>query len=177
MDRRILLGLLSVFSAFAGDTQLDRSTLRGLKTISVVVDPLDPELERAGIIGDVLRARLARHMETADLAVDAKAPGFLGLRLMHVRRSRGPYALCLTLGVYQPVTLERDRQIKTVTQTWELQTVLISDPKGLTDAAIGAIDELLDGFVVAYRSVNPAVQADGAAGRKPEHAAYRDPRR
>ena len=66
--------------------------------------------------------------------MDAKAPEFLGLRVMHVRRRRGPYALCLTLGVYQLITLVRDNQMKTATQTWELQTVLISDPKGLVDA-------------------------------------------
>ena len=88
--------------------------------------------------------------------MDAKAPEFLGLRVMHVRRGRGPYAVCLTLGVYQLITLVRDNQMKTATQTWELQTVLISDPKGLVDATIRAIDELLDGPLVAYRPVNPA---------------------
>jgi hypothetical protein len=153
---RILLGLLPIVSLFgAGDTPLDRSTLRGLKTFSIVVDRLDPELETAGI-RDALRARLARRMETADISVEANAPEFLGLHLMHVRGRRGPYAVCIILGMYQPVTLVRDRQMKTATQTWELRTVLISDPKGLTDAIIRATDELLDGFVAAYRSVNPA---------------------
>ncbi|HWQ55477.1 MAG TPA: hypothetical protein VN442_17450 [Bryobacteraceae bacterium] len=167
MGWRILLGLLPVFSLFgAGDTPLDRSTLRGLKSFSVVVDRLDPELEGAGVTRDNLQARLTRRMETADITVDAKAPEFLGLRLMHVRRRRGPYAVCLTLAVYQPVTLVRDRQVKTATQTWELQTVLITDPKGLTDAIIRATDELLDGFVTAYRSTTPAGAATETAPSK-----------
>jgi hypothetical protein len=157
MGWRILLGLLLVFSLFgAGDSPLDRSTLRGLKALSVVVDRIDPELEKEGIVRDALRARLTRRMESADIRVEAEAPEFLGLRLMHVRGRRGPYALCITLGMYQPVTLVRDGQTKTATQTWELQTVLLSDPKGLTDASTRATDELLDGFVAAYRSVNPA---------------------
>lgn len=164
MGWRILLALLPVFPLFgAGDSPLDRSTLRGLKNLSVVVDPIDAELENAGIVRSALRTRLMRRMESADIQVEATAPEFLGLRLMHVRGRRGPYALSITLGVYQPVTLARDRQIKTATQTWELQTVLLSDPKALADASIRAIDELVDGFVIAYRSVNPA----GASAETP----------
>ena len=161
MGWRILLGLLPAFLFGAGDTALDRSTLKGLKAFSVVVDRLDPELEAAGITVDALQARLTRRLETAEIGVDAKAPEFLGLRLMHVRGGRGPVALCLTLGVYQPVTLVRDRQMKTATQTWELQTVLMSDARGLMEAAVRAADELLDGFVTAYRAVN------GAGGAAP----------
>ena len=157
MGWRILLGLVIPATLFgAGDAPLDRSTLRGLKSFSVVVDRLEPELANAGISPNALRARIERRLETAGIAVEAKAPEFLGLRLMHVRDRRGPYFLCVAMGVYQPVTLVRDGQMKTATQTWEVQTVLISDPKGLEDAAIRAIDELLDGFIVAYRSVNPA---------------------
>lgn len=153
MGWRVLWGLLVGFSlCSAGDTQLERSTLRGLKAFNVVVDRVDPELESAGITPDVLHARLARRMETADIAVDAKAPEFIGLRLMQVRGKRGPYALSLTLGVYQPVTLARDPQLKTATPTWEVQTVLMSDPKNLSTAVLRATDELLDGFVTAYRS-------------------------
>jgi hypothetical protein len=166
MVSRILLGVLLVVRLFgAADTPLDRSTLRGLKALNVVVDRLDPELANAGISPDALQARLTRRLETADIGVDPKAPEFLGLRIMHVRGAgrRGPYALCVTLGVYQPVTLVRAPQTKTATQTWEIQTVLMSDPKGLADSAVRAADELLDGFVVAYRSVNPA----GAATETP----------
>lgn len=167
MGWQIILGLLLAASLFgAGDTPLDRSTLRGLKTLSVVVDRLDPELESAGINPDALRARLTRRLDTANIGVDAKAPEFLGLRIMHVRGRRGPYALCLMLGVYQPVTLVRDGQMKTATQTWELQTVLISDPKGLMDAIVQTTNELLDGFVVAYRSVNSAGAATGTSPTK-----------
>lgn len=157
MGSRIVLGFLLATSLFgAGDTPLERSTLRGLKTLNVVVDRLDPELETAGISRDALQARLTRRLETVGIAVDPKAPEFLGVRLMHVSRGRrGPYALYLALGVYQPVALVRDPGIKSAPQTWELQTILISDPKGLMDATMESIDELLEGFVAAYRSVNP----------------------
>ncbi len=156
MGWRILVGLLPVFSLFgAGDTSLDRSTLRGLKALNVVVDRFDPELDNAAGIREALRARFARRLETASITVDAEAPEFLGLRLLHVRARRGPHALSITLGLYQPVTLVRDSGMKTATQTWEVQTILLSDPKGLNDAIVRAADELLDGFIAAYRSVNP----------------------
>lgn len=156
MGWRILLGLLPFCLLFAaGDTPLDRSTLRGLKAVNVVVDPIEPELPGTSGLREALQGRFARRLETAGIPMDPDATEFLALRLIHVRAGRGPHAVSLTLSVYQPVTLVRQRDLRTATGTWGVQTILLSDPKRLEDSITRAADELLDAFIAAYYAVNP----------------------
>ena len=77
------------------------------------------------------------------------------MRVTSVRGGRGPYALSLTIGLYQPVILSRDKNTRTATQTWEVETILIADSKQLYRATMETVDELADRFVSAFRSVNP----------------------
>jgi len=159
MTRRILL--LSAFlllppaTRAAGDAPLDRATLRGLKGIGIVIDVLDPQLQKLGITRDALVGRLLTRLQGGGIAIDPGAAEFAGLRITAVRGNRGPYALSVAFGLYQPVLLSRDRDLRTSTQTWEVETVLMADPKMLAAACAETADELADRFAAAYRSVNP----------------------
>lgn len=159
MDRRTLLSLaLLVFSPAtygAGDAPLDRETLRGLKALGVIIDTLDPQLEQEGLTTDTLQRQLETRLRTGGITVDKSAVEFLGLHISSARVKKGPYSLCLTIGLYQPVTLSRDKNIKTATQTWELGTLQIAQPKLLMHSSTAALEELADRFVNAWRSVNP----------------------
>jgi len=156
--RMLLLAALLALpyaSSGAGDAPLDRATLRGLKSVNVVIDRLDPKLEDAGLTAPILEARIEEHLRRGGVAVDKSAVPFLGLRVLEVRANHGPYALSLEMGVYQPVLLVRDPGIRTATQTWEADTVLMAGPRELNEAALDSVDELTDGFTAAWRSVNP----------------------
>jgi hypothetical protein len=156
--RFLLLAAILGFPALApaaGDTPLDRSTLRGLAAVNVVVDKLDAQLQSAGITADAVRARIEDKLRAANIPIDTTRPEFVAVRMNGVRANRGPFAVAVTLGAYQPVTLSRDPKVRTATQTWEAQTVLLAEPKQLYRAAMDTIDELAAGFVTAYRSVNP----------------------
>ena len=150
-----LLLLLPFVTEGAGDAALDRATLKGLKSLGVVVDPIDPELAKEGLAQDTFRAHLEEKLRNAGLPVQANSTEFLGLRLLPVRDSRGPYAVCLSIGLYQPVTLIRDPKVRTATQTWEADTVLMAPPKLVYRATVESLDELVDQFIAAWRSVNP----------------------
>ena len=63
--------------------------------------------------------------------------------------------MSITIGLYQPVVLVRDAKVRTATQTWEVETILMADPKQLFRASMESVDELADRFVAAFRSVNP----------------------
>ncbi len=139
----------------AGDASLDRETLRGLKAINVIVDPLDPMLDQEGLTKDVLQRQLEERLRNGGVTIDKSAVGFLGLRILPARIGKGPYSLCLSIGLYQPVTLNRDKNIKTATQTWEVETVLVAPPKVLLQSSTAELNELADRFVSAWRSVNP----------------------
>ena len=139
----------------AGDANLDRATLRGLKTLNIEIDKVDADLAKEGITASALQSRLMDKLQDAGIPVNQTATEFVGLRVTAVHGARGPYALSLTVGLYQPVFLSRDKNTRTATQTWEVETILISDSKQLFRAAMESVDELAGRFVTAYRSVNP----------------------
>ena len=86
--------------------------------------------------------------------MDTASTSFLALRLRSVRAARGPLAIAITIGLYQPVTLVRDATIKTATATWEVDSVILADQKQVYRACIDLADELTGRFVTAYKSVN-----------------------
>jgi len=139
----------------ASDAPADRATLRGLKALKVAVDPPGPELEAEGVRATDLQARIEERLRRAGVAVDQAAPEFLGLRVMAVREAKGPYGICLSLGLYQSVLLERDRTIKTAIQTWETQSVVLVRPKQVHTAMDSTLDQLVDQLAGAYGSANP----------------------
>ena len=159
MDRRILLVLVLLLlppaTRAAGDAPLDRATLRGLKGIGVVIDVLDPELRKLGITRDALIDRLLARLQSHGIVIDPGAAEFAGVRITAVRGSRGPFALALTFGLYQPVLLSRNHDLRTSTQTWEVETVLMADPKMLLTACAESAGDLADRFAAAYHAVNP----------------------
>lgn len=158
MDRRLFLIvalLLPPVTSGAGDDPIDRATLRGLKAVGVVIDNIDPELEKQGVTKEMLRPRVSARLEDAHITVDPAATEFVGLRITSVRASRGPYALSLTLGLYQPVLLSRDHDLHTSTKTWEVESVVMADPKVLATACSDTADQLADRFAAAFHSVNP----------------------
>jgi hypothetical protein len=159
MDRRILLVLAFVLlppaTRAAGDAPLDRATLRGLKGIGVVIDVLDPELQKLGITRDALINRLLARLQGDRITIDPAASEFVGLRITAVRGNRGPFALALAFGLYQPVLLSRNHDLRTSTQTWEVETVLMADPKVLLTACAESADDLADRFAAAFHAVNP----------------------
>jgi hypothetical protein len=159
MLRRILSLAAALVIPFAlggaGDAALDRSTLRGLTALGVVVDRVDAALVQEGLTRDAFQARLERGLQTAGIKIDPNAKEFLALRVLQVRANRGPFGICLSVGLYQPVLLARDQTMRTATQTWEAETVLLAEPKLVNEAAISSLDDLADRFVAAWRSVNP----------------------
>lgn len=149
-----LLLLLQPLSHAAGDAALDRATLKGLKNIGVVIDRIDPELVKQGFDRVAMQSRIDVRLRKAGLPVAENSNEFVGLKLLQVREGRGPYALCVSVGLYQPVVLARDAKIRTATQTWEVNTVLMAQPKVLYAASLDSIDELVDRFIAAWHAVN-----------------------
>jgi hypothetical protein len=139
----------------ASDGPLDRATLRGLPAVTVVIDTLDRELAHDNLTQDALQSRMERRLRNAGMPLGKDPKVFLALRVTQVRAKRGPVAVCLSIGLYQSVVLNRDRNITGVTQTWEVVTILMAEPKVLYEASMSGVDELTDRFVAAYQAVNP----------------------
>src|SRR6476620_7584894 len=150
----VLLTVLALPLGGAGDAPLDRATLRGVTAVNVVIDPLAPEIEKEGVTMDGLRTRLEERMKDAGIQMDTTSNAFLALRVRSVRAARGPLAITMTIGLYQPVTLVRDPKVKTAAATWEVDTVILTDTKQVYAACMDSATELAGRFVTAYQSVN-----------------------
>lgn len=154
-SRMLLFLALPLFLLGAGDAPLDRATLHGLSAVNVVIDHVDPALQKEEITQGALQARVAERLRKGGVTVDEKSPNFVALRVLHVREGRfSPYALSLNLGAYQQVTLVRDPKIKTSTQTWEVETVVAAGSKVVYRACMNSVDELADRFIAAWMEAN-----------------------
>src|SRR5215470_6521106 len=107
---RCLLAILVIPAGLgvAGDSPLERATLRGLKAVSIVVDPLAQDLIQQGLSSTAFRIRIEDRLRQADIPIDSNAHEFIGLHVTAVRAKRMPVAMCLSLALYQPVVLSRD---------------------------------------------------------------------
>ena len=150
----MLLVVLALPLGGASDALLDRATLRGALAFNVVIDPVAPELEKEGATADAIRTRLEYRLREDGIKIDTSARQFVALRLTSVKAARGPFAIAMTIGLYQPVTLVRDPKLKTTTQTWEVETVVLAEPKQAYRACMDSADELAKRFVTAYRAAN-----------------------
>ncbi len=150
----VLLTALALSLGGAGDAPLDRATLRGVKAVNVVIDPVGPEIQKEEVTIDLLRMRLEERLREAGIPIDTTSTAFVALRLRSVRAARGPVAIAVTISLYQPVTMVRDSNVKTAAATWETDTVVLADTKQVYRACMDSADELAGRFVTAYRSVN-----------------------
>jgi hypothetical protein len=146
--------LVAAAAHAAGDAPLDRATLRGITDVAVIIDKMDDDLVQQGLSPGTLQTRVEEKLRQADVPVTAGGPTFVGIRFVQAHDKRGPYAVCISVGVYQQVALSRDPKIKTSTQTWEAETVMMADPKVLYRVALDSLDELLTRFAEAWKSVN-----------------------
>jgi hypothetical protein len=165
----VLLAALSLPLGGAGDAAIDRATLKGIATVNVVIDPVGEELQNQGVTASAMVARLEEKLRARGITVDRNSSEFVALRLTSVRAARNPlaggaaFAVAATIGLYQPVMLVRDRNIRTATQTWEVETISLADTKQVYRACMDSVDELATRFVIAWRSANL-----GSEARPPE---------
>ena len=103
---------------------------------------------------EALQERIEARLKEAKIEINPDAAEFVGIQITAVRAGRGPYALSFTIGLYQPVILVRDRNIRTATKTWDVETILMADSKLVRQASLESMDELAARFVTAWRSVN-----------------------
>ena len=139
----------------SSDSPIDRATLRGLKAIKVIVDPPDAELQHGGVTARNLATQIVARLEKAGLGVDNNAIEFVGLHLTAAHVKKKTSAVSLTLGLYQTVALARDPAIKTTTETWSGESVVLVPPGLFSEAVADTVNQLVDQFVAAFRSANP----------------------
>jgi hypothetical protein len=139
----------------AGDANLDNATLKGMMAVRVVIDPIQTELEQIGLSIEQMKILIEERLRSQGISLDENANEFLGLIVSSDQFKKKPYALQVQLGLYQVVILSRDKNIKTVAQTWEGHDTLIVQPKHIKKMLPDMITNVVDQFSKAYLAANP----------------------
>jgi|SRR5579862_4487472 len=143
--------------AFASDDPSDRRTLRGITTIIVVIEELEPAAIADGLTVSQLRTDVELRLRMAGLKVlDSYAPGTPYLHVVPaLLKAPDQYAYSCKLEFLQTVTVESNREVL-ITDTWSAGKFgLIGPPSNMVSKIRSTFADLVDKFINAYLSVNP----------------------
>jgi hypothetical protein len=149
------LALLVLTVPAWADTALERATLKGITAVTVVVEGLDTETERAGVTTAQLRTDVELQLRQAGILVRPASEGTLYVNASLVRAKRHPlYAFKIQLQYRQAVVLSRAHEIPSVATTWETGGTGILDASRLREVRT-FVGDLVAQFVNAYLEQNP----------------------
>jgi hypothetical protein len=152
----ILLGCCP--AAAAEDSQVERATLMGLTPISVVVEELAPIAQANGLSTAALQADAERRLRQAGISVTPDADAYLYVHLTAADAgASAPVPYFVEVALMQEVTLPRGVRTQTPLQcpTWWVNRLGLISPNLLRTSVADRVDEFVDQFIRAYRSVNP----------------------
>ena len=156
----ILVGWLVGQSAAmaASDSAVERVSLTGLTTLSVVVEDLAPIAVQNGLTGAALQTDVERRLRQARISVTPDADAYLYVHVTVVDAgTSSPLPYVVEVALMQEVTLPRGLRTRTPLQcsTWSLNRLGLVSANVLRPAVSDRVGEFVDQFIRAYQSVNP----------------------
>lgn len=144
--------------AAAADSAIERATLTGLTTMSVVVEGLPPIAEKNGLTTAALQSDVTRRLRQAGLSIVEDADAYLYVHVTVADAGASlPLPYLVDVSLMQEVTLPRGLKTRTPLQcpTWGLNRLGLAGPTLVRGAVTDRVTEFVDQFIAAYRSVNP----------------------
>ena len=140
----------------------ERESLRGLAGVEVLVDPLDSEIEQAGLTAGKLQQDIHQRLQKAGVKVltererlASPATGVLIVRVETLHDRIGRYFYTTDLLLAQQVQLETHAGLEFSAVTWKklgsVSTVADDNVKHLEDQPLRKVEQ----FIKDYLSVNP----------------------
>jgi hypothetical protein len=151
-----LIGLPA--AAAAADSAIERATLTGLTTMSVVVEGLPPIAEKNGLTTATLQSDMERRLRQAGISIVEDADAYLYVHVTVADAGASlPLPYFVDVSLMQEVTLPRGIKTRTPLQcpTWGLNRLGLAGPTIVRSAVTDRVTEFVDQFIAAYRSVNP----------------------
>jgi len=151
---------LSGGGCWAGDSESDRATLRGVEGMYVIVEELEPEVERAGLTRHQLQTEVELRLRQVGIRVLTKeerleTPGapWLYVNVNVVLRSDGLTAFSTRVELNQVALLKTDGSL-VIVPTWSV--AYTGSVGSLRLSAIrNNVKDQVDHFINAYLSVHP----------------------
>ena len=151
-----LMGLAA--SAAAADSQIERASLTGLTSISVVVEALAPVAEKNGLTTAALQTDVERRLRQAGINITPDADAYLYVHITVADPGASlPLPYIVDVSLMQEVTLPRGLKTRTPLQcpTWSLNRLGMSSADRVRTPVTDRVDEFVDQFIRAFQSVNP----------------------
>ena len=163
MRTRIMLALVTCLigsraAASANDSQAERVSLTGLTTLSVVVEDLAPVAQKNGVTQAALESEVERRLRQAGISITSDADAYLYVHVIVAEPGSSlPLPYVIDVALMQEVTLPRGLKTRTPLQcqTWWVNSLGLTGPDRLRAAVGDRVNEFVDQFIRAYRSVNP----------------------
>jgi hypothetical protein len=167
MRRKILTGLywsVVAFSflfcsrSFGFDTETSRETLRGARRILPAVSFISEDCKKHGINANALQNNLEQRLRTAGIEIPSSGnpyhDGILSLNVICYEFEKGYLIFNINEYFLQDVIVVRNVKLAAQVPTWTTETVGHT-PIDQPEFVEGKINDAIDRFLNAYRSVNP----------------------
>jgi len=156
--------LISTPVVFAiGDDQNSRTSLKGLKKLSVVVQIEKPALDdfkKVGLTEDRIRTGVELKLHEARIDVVHSDDPAADTPILHVElngsnRNDKTFSFIIEIELWQKSILKRDPKVEMVTGTWSAGVFGSGPASSIGNDIMELIDGMMATFVKAYLSVNP----------------------
>jgi hypothetical protein len=135
---------------------MDRATLKGITEVQVVVETIDPEVERHGLTQSQVQTDLELRLKQSGIKVASSSSASLYVDIQIMRVLVLPlYAYSLEVAFQQPVRLDRNLRISHASApTWSLSDSGVIMRKRVRELRSRVIEKV-DQFINAYLEQNP----------------------
>jgi len=158
-----LLMMVCVSDVYTQSIEDEIESLRGLKGVWIVIENLEPDIEKDGLKRDQIQTDIKLKLWLAGIKVLTKEewvnePGrpYLYVRIGSLKdESELFYAYCTELSLCQDVYLDRNTKINIIAETWSTLVVGLVGKDRVVDFIRDNTKDLVDEFISDYLSVNP----------------------
>jgi hypothetical protein len=141
--------------ARADDTPEERTTLKGIKAVKVVVRDLHPDAEADGLTAGQLLGDVQARLRKAGVPTSPSAATSLNVTVNTSGRENGWYYFVIEVSLTQPVALVRDRKGIILAATWRMGNFGDVAAQDLVRFVRETVAGHVDRFIRAYREQNP----------------------
>jgi len=143
------------------DAEFDRQSLVGLKGVYILIEDINPEVERDGLSRVTRQTDVDLKLRQAGITVYTReqsfsVPGspYLYLAVNILKTRSGLYAYAVALRLAQSVTLSRAPHVTVTGATWHSGAVGVVGGANLSQIR-DAVRDVVDQFLNAYLAANP----------------------
>jgi hypothetical protein len=154
----LILGCFLFPDRIHSQTDAAIKTLKGLDSLKVEVEPLAPDLQKAGITTEQIQLDVETKLRQAGLKV--RKPGetvnpyvVLNVSVQSIDNGMGGFAVSVTSSLNQLIVLERDKTVTSAASTWQSKSI-VSVIKEKVQGIRNFVNFQTDLFVNAYRKAN-----------------------